>query len=103
MKIFGINFTTKKELKKQVADLMHELDSKIEVFPFTLGQTVYDVQLRNEMGRYARKNASLEHSLINEVVVTEKNYFNLVERFNKQDVFTSRELAKIHLETICKK
>ena len=103
MKIFRIPFTTKKELKKQVAELMSELDSKIEVFPFNLGQTVYDVQLRNEMGRYARKNASLEHSLINEVIVTEKNYFGLVERFKKQDVFTSRELAQIHLETICTK
>ena len=103
MKLFGIPFTTKKELKKQVAELMSELDSKIEVFPFNLGQTVYDVQLRNEMGRYAKKNASLEHSLINEVVVDEKNYFNLVERYKRKDVFTTRELAQIHLETICTK
>ena len=103
MKILGINFTTKKELKNQVASLMNELENKLEVFPFTIGQTVYDVQLRNEMGRYAKKNASLEHSLINEVVVDEKNYFNLVERYKRKDVFTTRELAQIHLETICTK
>lgn len=103
MKIFGIKFTTKKELKANIAELTGQMSAMKEIFPFEMGQTVYDVQLRNEQGRYVKKNPSLEHSLINEVVVDEKNYFSLVERFKKQDVFTSRELAKIHLETICKK
>lgn len=103
MKIFGINFTTKKELKTTIDNLMDELESKIEVFPFNLGQTVYDVQLKNEKGKYVKKNASLKHSLINEVIVNEKNYFGLVERYKRQDVFLSYEAANAYLKEVCVK
>ena len=54
-------------------------------------------------GKYTKKNASLEHSLINEVVVDKKNYFGLVERYNKYDVFTDYENAKKYLESVCVK
>lgn len=101
MKIFGIEFKTRKELKAEIVALMDELETKIEAFPFDLGQTVYDVQLRNEKGRYAKKNASLEHSRINEVVVDDKNYFGLVERYKKNDVFCSYEMARAYLESVC--
>ena len=115
MKIFGIEFETKKELKKKVAYLEEELKSlrtvnealydklaKLTIdFPFELGLTVYDVQLRNKNGRYTKKNPSLEHSLINEVVVDEKNYFSLVERRRKLDVFRTREDAQSALEFAC--
>lgn len=94
MKILGREFKTKKELKA-------ELSAMKDVFPFELGQTVYDVQLRNDMGRYATKNVSLEHSRINEVVVDTKNYFNLVERFKKNDVFVDYKSAKAYLESVC--
>ena len=117
MKIFGIEFKTRRELKERVAELENELqvvrgkyeETKAEVemldtlFPFALGQTVYDVQLRNEKGRYAKKNVSLEHSLINEVVVDEKNYFGLVERLKKNDVFFRYESARAFLESVCVK
>ena len=103
MKIFGIEFKTRKELKAENAALMDELEAMIEVFPFKLGQTVYDVQLRNEKGRYAKKNVSLEYSLINEVVVDEKNYFGLVERYKRDDVFYSYEMARAYLESVCVK
>ena len=115
MKIFGKEFKTRKELKADIEWLASEviearcdcevakykLDAMRETFPFTLGQTVYDVQLRNENGRYTRKNASLEHSLINEVVVDEKNYFGLVSRYKKNDVFFSYESAREYLESVC--
>lgn len=101
MKIFGVEFKTKKELKAEVAQLEGKLGFVEATFPFALGQTVYDVQLRNQNGKYTKKNASLEHSLINEVVVDKKNYFGLVERYNKYDVFTNYESAKEHLESIC--
>ena len=103
MKIFGIKFATKKELKKNIAELNTQIKAMKNVFPFEMGQIVYDVQLRNEHGRYAKKNASLEHSLINEIIVDKKNYFSLVERYKRHDVFTSRELAQIHLKKICTK
>ena len=117
MKIFGKEFKTKKELKKTIAYLegelrsLHlakaaqsvELNAMKEVFPFAIGQTVYDLQLRNANGKYAKKNASLEKSLINEVVVSEKNYFNLVDRYKKNDVFVDYESAKKFLESVCVK
>lgn len=108
MKIFGINLITKKELKAKNSILEHRVSklediikSMRETFPFELGSTVYDVQLRNEKGRYAKKNVSLEHSIINDVVIDTKNYFNLVERYKRNDVFLSREDADVYLKEIC--
>lgn len=91
MKIFGFSFTTKKELSAELAAMK-------EVFPFKLGQIVYDVALRDVKGRYTKDAPSFEYSLINEVVVDEKNYFGLVERLKRQDVFIEREDAEIYLE-----
>ena len=115
MKIFGKEFKTRKELKATIAQLetdklalhaahnltKYELNVMKSAFPFALGQTVYDVQLRNKNGRYAKRNASLEHSLINEVVVDEKNYFGLVDRLKKNDVFFDYESARAFLESVC--
>ena len=85
MKIFGINITTKKDLKKKVADLeaenavlYEELDYVAAAFPFDMGQVVYDIALKNDKGRYTRIKPSREHSTITEVEVNEKNYFSLV-------------------------
>jgi hypothetical protein len=115
MKIFGKEFQTKKELRARIAqlevdvlmacnerDMMGcELNVTKNTFPFELGQTVYDVQLRDEKGRYVRENASLEHSRINEVVVDEKNYFGLVERYRRQDVFKDYGTADAFLMDVC--
>lgn len=101
MKIFGKEFVTKKELKAKVVELSATLARYEETFPLTLGHTVYDVQLRNDKGRYAKKNASLEHSMINPVVVDEKNYFGLVDRYRKNDVFLDEAIAKAYLIAIC--
>jgi hypothetical protein len=115
MKIFGKEVQTKKKLKARIAYLEEELASLRTVngglydrlaemtttFPLELGQTVYDVQLRNANGRYTKKHPSLEHSLINEVVVDTKNYFGLVERMRKLDVFRDREGAQRALEFAC--
>lgn len=101
MKIFGREFKTRRELKEDIAMLKSELSAMRDVFPFAMGQTVYDVQLRNDQGRYARKNASLEHSRINEVIVDQKNYFGLVERYYRQDVFLDYESADAYLREVC--
>lgn len=109
MKIFGINFVTKKELKNEnfelqmsVKELEGELAQIQEKYPLDLGQVVYDVALKNAQGRYTKAKPSLEHCTITEVVVDEKNYFKLVKRMANKDVFMSMESAKKHLESICK-
>jgi hypothetical protein len=109
MKIFGINFTTKKELKKQVAELKTEneilyaeLDGVAEDFPFDMGQKVYDVALKNAQGRYTKTKPSREHCTITEVEVNEKNYFGLVKRLNNNDVFFNQEDAESYLDHVCK-
>ena len=118
---FFKNFKTKKQLKETIEKYEHEivrltdlltvlecdyltkLNSFLQNYPFEFGQVVYDVQLRNEKGHFTKVNASREHSKINEVIVDKKNYFNLVDRYNKQDVFTSMEEAVKHLDEICVK
>lgn len=109
MKIFGINFTTKKDLKKRVAELeveneilYEELDGVAETFPFDIGQVVYDVALKNAQGRYTTTKPSREYSTITAVEVNEKNYFNLVKRLNNCDVFFNQEDAESYLDHVCK-
>lgn len=109
MKIFGINFTTKKELREQVADLMSEVEYLTEelnylenTFPFDLGDVVYDVALRNDKGRYTKTDPSLEQSTITEITVDEKNYFSLVKRHERNDIFFTRAAAMEYLKSICK-
>ena len=109
MKIFGINLTTKNELRAQVEelkyeveDLSDELDCMIEDFPFVMGEVVYDVALKNDKGRYTKTKPSLEHCTITPVTVTEKNYFSLVNRLRSKDVFFEEDEAKEYLESICK-
>lgn len=123
MKIFGINFTTKKELKKENERLKLDVESATKIneevigyneeigvaleemkkaFPLTIGDIVYDLQLRGENGRYTRAKASKSHSVINEVVVDKKNYFKLVDRLD-YDVFISKEAAESYLDEICVK
>ena len=139
MKIFGINFETKKELRERnallfdraeqlserVADLSHALDAANDelhymqqMFPLELEETVFDVALKNAQGKYTKKNPSLEHSTITEVVVkknpslehstitevvvTEKNYFGLVKRLKNKDVFYTKKAAEEYLKSVCK-
>lgn len=102
MKIFGITFTTKTDLKAKNAELMNELEDMIEMFPFKLGQTVYDVALKNAQGRYTRTKPSFEYSTITAVTVDEKNYFSLVKRYRHNDVFFTEEAATDFLKSICK-
>lgn len=93
------------EVKEKVIQYNNELADKLKdmltKFPFDLGQVVYDVQLRSAKGRFTKTKPSLEHSLINEVVVDKKNYFGLVERYNNRDVFTTYEAAEKHLKAVC--
>ena len=113
MKIFGITITTKRELRNRIKEMEQQIcemnaayaeaiQKLTEKFPFEIGQMVYDVQLRSKKGRYTTKNASIEHSLINDVIVTEKNYFGLVKRMRNNDVFTDYDAAKEHLINNCK-
>ena len=107
--------TSKKKLKAQIAELEqikqqvieynNELANELEkmkiTYPFEIGQVVYDVQLRSSKGRFTKTKASREHSYINEVVVDKKNYFNLVDRYDNKDVFTSYDAAECFLQSVC--
>lgn len=115
MKFLWFNVETKKELRAKISELE---DQNIQIrkynedianayglmktlYPLDIGATMYDVQLRGENGRYTRTKASREHSLINEVVVTEANYFKLKKRMLKNDVFFSRMEAENYLDNVC--
>lgn len=116
MKIFGITFTTKRALNNIIADQafdIEELEEELEacedelaymqeMFPFCLGQVVYDVALKNAKGRYTKTNPSIEHSTITQVTVDEKNYFGLVNRLKRNDVFFEQDEAEKYLKSICK-
>ena len=115
MKIFGLYITTNKKqpaevdqydsqvsaLKREIIEITDELIDLREQFPFDLGQVVYDVALKNAQGKYTKTKPSLEHSTITEVTVDEKNYFKLVERLNRNDVFEDEDAAKEYLKSIC--
>ncbi len=129
MKIFGIEIKTKRALKKQIEELqiengrligklMYQEKSHEELvtsynklksaykelcdeYPFDVGQIVYDIQFRNTEGKFTKKHPSIEHSLINEVTVTERNYFGLVKRYYARDVFTTYEDANEFLNEFC--
>lgn len=98
MSIFGIS---KKKLIEENSELAEALNEMYRKFPFDLGEVVYDLQLRGETGRYTKNKPSKEHSLINEVVVDEKNYFKLKARYESRNVFRSRESAEEHLNSLC--
>lgn len=108
MKIFRKFFMTKKEMRAKILDLKVELqDLKYEyyhlkyMFPFELGDVVYDIQLRDNKGRYTKDSPSIEYSKINSVIVDENNYFSLVERHKKSDVFKTYDAAEVYLKVIC--
>ena len=117
MKIFGINIETKKELKEKISSLIlkcNTLDREIDaaddeilclkhMFPFELGQVVYDIALKNAQGKYAKKNPSFEHCTITEVTVNEKNYFSLKKRYENNDVFFTKDAAEEYLAAVCGK
>ena len=116
MKFLWFNIETKKELRKKIValeadcseterelwDLRNELGQYEVTYPLTIGDTVYDIQLRNAQGRYAKKNPSRNHSYYNKVMVTKKNYFGLVERYRKNDVFLKEGDAIKYIDDICK-
>lgn len=122
MKIFGINITTKKDLNKRIQELedtlryeksknedlttkynkvLNTYGEMIKTYPLTLGDIVYDIQLRDENGRYTRTKASRAQSLINEVVVDTKNYFKLIDRYQNNDVFLCKANAEEYLNEVC--
>ncbi len=116
MKIFGLNITTTAKYEQTIAGLEAKIEAledkileneavigaTIEAFPLVLGQTVYDVALKNAKGRYTRVNPVLEYCTITEVVVDTRNYFGLVDRLRRNDVFYTQEEAEEHLKSVCK-
>lgn len=91
----------REEYKHKIEMLEYSLQFYQERYPFSIGDTVFDVQLRSSKGRFTKTKASREYSLINEVVVDKKNYFNLVDRYLAKDVFMTLSAAEEHLNEVC--
>lgn len=115
-------FNSKRKLKKEITELNEKVDfltlrnsqlvtendvilkdlmSYQRMFPLLLDAVVYDVQLKGANGRYTKTKACKEYSQITEVVVTKKNYFNIVEKFTEGHVFLTRTEANKFIDSIC--
>lgn len=97
--------TKRNELIQTISDYNNEIADKLEsmfkAYPFNIGDKVFDIQLRSSKGRFTKTKPSREHSIINEVIVDKKNYFNLVDRYNSNDVFKTLAEATDHLDSVC--
>lgn len=92
-----------KEYKKQVEDTFTELEKSKKLFKVGVGETVYDITLKDKNGKFTLKRPCLETSTIKAVEVTEGNFFDIIRRIEKKDVFHDKERAKKHLEKLCEK
>lgn len=118
MKIFGFEFTTKRErelqqmfletynnweaAEEELIERTKEFYQLREMFPLDLGQVVYDVVLKDAKGRFTKTAPSLEYSTVNLIEVDEQNYFGLVERMKRNDIFVDPEAAEAYLKSVCK-
>ena len=91
-------------LKADCALLEAAYKAKVEVleemYPFSMGQIVYNVNLRSATGRFTKTKVSKEHSYVDEVVVNKTNYFKLVDRYANKDVFMTLKAAEDFIASI---
>lgn len=92
-----------KEYKKQVEDTFAELEKSKKLFKVGVGETVYDITLKDKNGKFTLKSPCLETSTIKAVEVTEGNFFDIIRRIEKKDVFLDEGRARKHLEMLCEK
>ena len=110
-----MKFVTKKALKIENAqyaeqlktitvyndELADKVESMLKMYPFNVNDVVYELVLKNNKGRFTKTKPSREYSVIEEVTVTKKNYFNLVDKHNEHLVFTVLTDAEAQLSSIC--
>lgn len=110
-----MKFVTKKALKIENAqyaeqlktitlyndELADKVESMLNMYPFNVDDVVYELVLKNNKGRFTKTKPSKEYSSIEEVKVTRKNYFNLVDKHNAEFVFTTLNAAEHKLNNIC--
>lgn len=92
-----------KVYKKQVEDTFAELEKSKKLFKVGVGETVYDITLKDKNGKFTLKRPCLETSTIKAVEVTEGNFFDIIRRIERKDVFHDEERARKHLEKLCEK
>ena len=83
------------------AELADKVESMLKMYPFNVDDVVYELILKNNKGRFTKSKPSREHSIIEEVLVTKKNYFSLVDRYNEGFVFTTLDDAEAQLKSLC--
>lgn len=105
MRIFGIQFETRRELKAKVQRLTDCLEQEREAiavdFPIPMGATTYEVKLKGANGRFTTTKASKQHSVINEIIATPQNYFKLREKWFNGTLFLYSEDAHNYLDKMC--
>lgn len=83
------------------AELADKVESMLKMYPFNVDDVVYELILKNNKGRFTQTKPSREYSIIEEVTVTKRNYFNLVDRYNEGFVFTALDDAEAQLKSLC--
>ena len=92
---------TQQEVTMYNEELADKLEELMKKYPINIGDTLYEVCLRNDKGRFTKTKPSKEHSFIEATVVDTKNYFKLAEKFNNEEIFTTEKAAKKHLDSLC--
>ena len=104
-----------KSKKKQIAELINEntelrtinneladaLEDMLSRYPLNIGEEVYELKLKSAKGRFTKTKASLKYSTVETIVVDTRNYFNLVEKLNNNELYVEREAAEVALKSIC--
>lgn len=92
---------TQQEVTMYNNELADKLEELMKKYPISCGDTLFEVCLRNDKGRFTKTKPSKEYSYIETVIVDTKNYFKLVDKFNNKEVFTTEKSAKKHLDSLC--
>ena len=90
-----------KEYKKRVAETLAELEKSKKLFKVGVGDVVYDITLKDKEGKFTTEKPCLETSTVKPVKVTESNFFDIIRRIEKKDVFFDEERAKKHVRKLC--
>ena len=87
-----------REYNKQIADKCEHI---MKLYPINIGDTLYEVCLKNDKGRFTKTKPCKEYSSVEELTVDTKNYFKLVEKFNNNEIFFVKKDAQKYLDSLC--
>lgn len=89
------------EYRAKVDKSFETLAKQKRLFPVGIGDVVYDITLKDKEGKFTTEKPCLETSAVKPVKVTEGNFFDIIRRIEKKDVFFDEERAKKHVRKLC--